>query len=190
MADSNAQRTDLTESGWCIMERWKRLTWIGRLGKGAIALIYGLPTLWVEKEHAKATSERINCWRQFLELLHDAGFSRKERKRLLLAAVMGKGGSEEHKDSASAEGKLVKLGKMSDEVKGLRLAVAKLELLVKVPAEKRDSVWAEAVCAAGRLIRIDVWRLCPERKYLTETVVPILKKATGELLSSHNHRSI
>ena len=67
-------------------------------------------------------------------------------------------------------------------VVSLKLSIAKMESLMKVVKEQRDAAWAHDVCTTSRMVHLNVWRFCPDRKYVRDTVIPLLKKAKKNLL--------
>ena len=77
---------------------------------------------------------------------------------------------------------------MSTEAKNLRLAVARLQLLIEVPHDKRNMTWAHDICIASMMIHVGVWRLCPEHRYLQETAAPAPKRAKKEQLDFLNRQ--
>ncbi|MBL7146850.1 MAG: hypothetical protein ISS76_21615 [Phycisphaerae bacterium] len=67
-------------------------------------------------------------------------------------------------------------------VLSLKLSIVKMESLMKVPVKERDVKWAHEVCTTSRMVHLNVWRFCPDREYVKDMVIPLLKKAQDSLL--------
>lgn len=68
----------------------------------------------------------------------------------------------------------------------LALSMGELERLLVVPMDERDVRWIHSICTVSRMIHLNVWRFCPERKYVESNVVKLLKRAQNELRSMAN----
>ena len=72
----------------------------------------------------------------------------------------------------------------------VELSCKEMNKLLAVPRGRRDMRWAHDVCTISRFIHINVWRFCPQRDYVRDTVIPLLKKAKRELLGLSNTKRV